>query len=78
MFAYELQQARQADLQRRADAWRLARDAKAGRDDARRARRTAHRAATRTDAAEPEPQSVRVRPAAHGRLHRALHPHSAA
>ncbi|MBD0737612.1 hypothetical protein, partial [Streptomyces sp. CBMA29] len=54
MFAYELQQARRDDLQHRADAWRLARDAKAARDAARgnrRTTRTAARTAARTDSA---------------------------
>lgn len=71
MFTYELQQARHDDLVHRADAWRLARDAKAGRDAARRSRRNALRAAARTDAAA-EPSAAR------SRVHRALHPHSAA
>ncbi|MFF7156425.1 hypothetical protein [Streptomyces sp. NPDC008139] len=62
MFAYELQQARRDDLQHRADAWRLARDAKAARDAARRNRRTTRTAArtgTEADSAAEAPASPR-------------------
>lgn len=80
MFAYELQQARRDDFQHRADQWRLARDAKAGRADARKARRAAVRSAARTDAAADSAVegTASPRPAASGRIRRALHPHSAA
>jgi hypothetical protein len=83
MFNYELQQARRNDLVREADAWRLARDARAARTAERRAHRsqarTASRTAARTDAegaASPSAPSPAHRPL--GRVHRALHPHSAA
>ncbi|WP_329136943.1 hypothetical protein OG552_26155 [Streptomyces sp. NBC_01476] len=76
MFAYELQQARQSELQRRAAEWRLARDAKAARTARRRARRAQARSAVRTDAeGAPSPGSHR-RPL--GRLRRAPHPRGAA
>jgi hypothetical protein len=75
MFAYELQQVRQRELQHRADQWRLVRDAKAARTAERRARRGKARAAVRTDA-----EGARAGAAAgvSGRMRRALHPHSAA
>lgn len=75
MFAYELQKARRADLQQRADAWRLAKVAKAARDTGRTTRKD-RRSALRTNAAQdPAAESPR-RP--RGRVRRALHPHSAA
>jgi hypothetical protein len=58
MFGYELQQARRDELQRRADEWRLAQQAKAARAERRAAaRRTTTRSAVRTDgeAAESPP-----------------------
>ncbi|MEU6850475.1 hypothetical protein ABZ901_11185 [Actinacidiphila alni] len=66
MFAYELQQARRADLQSRADAWRLARDAKAARTSDRRTRRSADRTDASADSASgssasPRPTRGRVR-----------------
>ncbi|MCL2732327.1 MAG: hypothetical protein FWE15_20175 [Actinomycetia bacterium] len=69
MFGYELQQERRNELQRQADQWRLVRDAKAARSTERRARRTQARAAVRTDT-EGSATSL-------GRIHRAVHPHSA-
>src|SRR5882757_6377482 len=97
MFTYELQQARQHELYREAEQWRLARDAKAARTAERRARRSGARAAVRTDAegaaaagrgtaAGPVAGSVTGESPvaggaghrAHGRVHRAPHPHSAA
>jgi hypothetical protein len=75
MFTYELQQERSADLQSRAAAWRLARDAKAGRDATRKARRTA----ARTDAsADPAAEPPTARHRSPGRVHRVFHPHHAA
>ncbi|SEO70150.1 hypothetical protein SAMN05216267_103723 [Actinacidiphila rubida] len=75
MFGYELQnelqKAHRSDLQREAEQWRLARDAKAARTSERRARRTGARTASRGSDAEASGSSL-------GRLHRALHPHSAA
>jgi len=86
MFSYELQQTRRNDLQREAEEWRMARDAKAARSAERRARRTEARAAVRTDAegagASLATPAAAAAPAdghrAAGRFHRALHPHSAA
>jgi hypothetical protein len=71
MFGYELQQARQQELQRKADEWRLAQQAKAARAEHRAAaRRSRARSAVRTDQEAAEsPMSLR---------HRILHPHSAA
>lgn len=83
MFAYELHQARQNELQRRAAKWRLARDAKAARTSERRAaRRTGSRRTARTgEGAEgapspcssPEPSRGGVL----GLLHRGPRPHGA-
>jgi len=77
MFAYEMHQAHRAELQQRADDWRLAREAKAARTAERRARAQARRtqagAAVRTDA---EGASSSTGPL--GRFHRAMHPHGAA
>ncbi len=52
MIAYELHRARHAELQRRADDWRLAREARCARAAERRgrARRTQDRTAARHDA----------------------------
>lgn len=50
MFAYELQEAHRADLQKRADEWRLAQQARAARAERRAAgRRAVARPAVRTD-----------------------------
>lgn len=83
MYSYEMQQARRDDLMREADAWRLARDARAARTAERRAHRTEARTASRTaarkdaeGAASPSAPDPASRPL--GRVHRALHPHSAA
>ncbi|WP_327288562.1 hypothetical protein [Streptomyces sp. NBC_01198] len=71
MFGYELQQARRDELQRTADEWRLAQQAKAARAEQRAAaRRSAARSAVRTDAEAAESP-------ARGRRH-SLRPHSAA
>ncbi|MBY8882860.1 hypothetical protein [Actinacidiphila acidipaludis] len=83
MFSYELQQTRRDDLQRQAEEWRLARDAKAARSAERRARRTQARAAVRTDAEGAgatlaTPAAAAAGHRGTGRFHRALHPHSAA
>jgi hypothetical protein len=48
MFAYELHQMRGAELRRRADEWRLAREAVAARTAARRARSQARKARSYT------------------------------
>ncbi|SHM72237.1 hypothetical protein [Actinacidiphila paucisporea] len=71
MFGYELHQARRAELQRSADEWRLAQQARAGRAERRAAaRRTTTRSAVRTDGEVTE-SPARTRG-------RALHRHSAA
>jgi hypothetical protein len=74
MFAYEMQQARRDDLQHRADAWRLARDAKAARDTARKLRRSAARKDASADSAGGSPAAGRLP----GRVRRAFHPRHAA
>ncbi len=80
MFAYELHEAHRAELQQRADDWRLAREAKAARTAERRARaqarRTQARTAVRTDAEGAASQGAEPSPL--GRVHRALHPRGAA
>jgi hypothetical protein len=71
MFGYEIEQARRDELQRRADEWRLAQQAKAARAERRAAaRRSPARSAVRTDqeAAESPTRTRRS----------VLHPHSAA
>ncbi|MFG1809764.1 hypothetical protein [Streptomyces sp. NPDC049040] len=71
MFAYELHQVHRDELQRRADEWRLAQQAKAARAERRAAgRRSTARSAVRTDLEAAESP-------AGGRRH-ALRPHSAA
>ncbi|WUH90730.1 hypothetical protein OG900_11915 [Streptomyces sp. NBC_00433] len=71
MFGYELQQARRDELQRTADEWRLAQQAKAARAERRAAaRRSTARSAVRTDGEVTESP-------ARTRGH-ALHRHSAA
>ncbi|MFI0897851.1 hypothetical protein [Streptomyces sp. NPDC020983] len=68
MFAYELHQARRADLTQQADQWRLAQQARAARAERRAAaRRSAVRPAVRTDreaAESPRPERHHLR--AHG------------
>lgn len=77
MFTYELQQERRNELQHQAEAWRLARDAKAARTAERRAaRRDRARARIRTDA-EGVPSPHAPLGGVH-RVIRALHPRSAA
>jgi hypothetical protein len=77
MFGYELQREQHNELRRRADEWRLAREAKAARMARRRARRTRSRTAVRTGTgtgAEGAPSPS----GSLGRIHRVLHPRSAA
>jgi hypothetical protein len=71
MFSYELHQAHRDELQRRADEWRLAQQAKASRAERRTAgRRSTAKSAVRTDQEAAEsPARGRRTP---------LHPHSAA
>lgn len=62
MFGYEIEQARRDELQRRADEWRLAQQAKAARAGRRAApRRSQARSAVRTDneAADSTPRTWR-------------------
>jgi hypothetical protein len=81
MFGYELLEAHRMELQRRADAWRLAREAKAARTAERRAdagaRRTQSRTAARTDA-EGAPSSQGAAPSPLGRTLLAHRPRRAA
>ncbi|WP_329174330.1 hypothetical protein [Streptomyces sp. NBC_01477] len=71
MFAYEMQQVRQAELRRSADEWRLAQQARAARVERRApARRTTAGSAVRTDQEAAESTG-------RGRRH-TLRPHSAA
>ncbi|WP_159012184.1 hypothetical protein [Streptomyces sp. NRRL F-5123] len=66
MFAYELHQARRADLTRQADEWRLAQQARSARAERRAAaRRTAARPAVRTDREAAESPTPRRHLRAH-------------
>jgi hypothetical protein len=82
MIAYELHQARSAELRLRAERWRLVQDAKAARTARRRAartqaRRTQAHTAVRQDA-EGVSSSDRSGVSPLGRIRRVPRPHSAA
>lgn len=79
MFAHELQQARNAELRRRAEEWRLVQAAKAARTAQRRTRTQARRVQSHTAVrqdAEGVPSSDRSGAGPLGHVHQVMHPHS--